>query len=63
LRLLFETGGEAIYTAEQLQRDGFNSGSVLQRALMSAVEKEILSKNRTFEFHDAMFKKWVQSLS
>jgi len=63
LRLLAETGGEGIYAAEQLQRVGFNSGSVLQRALMSLVEKEILSRNGTFEFQDAMLKKWVQSLS
>ena len=63
LRLLAETGGEGIYAAEQLQRVGFNSGSVLQRALKSLVEKEILSKNGTFEFQDAMLKKWVQSLS
>jgi hypothetical protein len=63
LRLLVETGGQGIYAAEQLQRVGFNSGSVLQRALMSLVEKEILSKNGTFQFQDAMLKKWVQSLS
>ena len=63
LRLLAETGGEGIYAAEQLQRVGFNSGSVLQRALMSLVEKEILSRNGTFGFQDAMLKKWVQSLS
>ena len=63
LRLLAETGGQGIYAAEQLQRVGFNSGSVLQRALMSLVEKEILSKNGRFEFQDAMLKKWVQRLS
>jgi hypothetical protein len=63
LRLLAETGGKSIYAAEQLQRVGFNSGSVLQRALMSLVEKEILSKNGTFKFQDAMFKKWVLSFS
>ena len=63
LRLLAETEGEGIYAAEQLQRVGFNSGSVLQRALLSLVEKEILSKNATFQFQDAMLKKWVQSLS
>jgi AAA+ ATPase superfamily predicted ATPase len=63
LRLLAETGGEGIYAAEQLQRVGFNSGSVLQRAIMSLVEKEILAKNGTFQFQDAMLKKWVESLS
>jgi hypothetical protein len=63
LRLLAETGGESIYAAEQLQRVGFNSGSVLQRALKSLVVKEILSKNGTFEFQDVMLKKWVQGLS
>ena len=63
LRLLAETGGEGIYAAEQLQRVGFNSGSVLQRALMSLVEKEILSKNGRFEFQDTMLKKLVQRLS
>jgi hypothetical protein len=63
LWLVAETGGEGIYSAEQLQRVGFNSGSVLQRALMSLVEKEILSKNGTFQFQDAMLKKWVQNLS
>ena len=63
LRLLAETEGEGIYAAEQLQRVGFNSGSVLQRALLSLVEKEILSKNATFQFKDAMLKNWVQSLS
>ena len=63
LRLLVETEGESIYAAEQLQRVGFNSGSVLQRALLSLVEKEILSKNATFQFQDAMLKIWVQSLS
>jgi AAA+ ATPase superfamily predicted ATPase len=62
LWLLIETGGEGIYAAEQLVRVGFNSGSVLQRALMSLVEKEILSKNGAFQFQDAMFKKWVQNL-
>jgi hypothetical protein len=34
LRLIAETGGESIYTAGSLQRAGFNSGSVLQRALL-----------------------------
>ena len=63
LRLLAETGGEGIYAAEQLQRVGFNSGSVLQRALMSLVEKEILAKNGRFEFQDTMLKKLVQRLS
>jgi AAA+ ATPase superfamily predicted ATPase len=63
LRLVAETGGEGIYTAEQLQRVGFNSGSVLQRALSALDEKEILSKNGTYQFQDAIFKKWVLSLS
>jgi uncharacterized protein len=63
MRLLAETGGESIYGAEQLQRVGFNSGSVLHRALKSLVEKEILSKNDTYQFQDAMLKKWIQSLS
>ncbi len=63
LRLLAETEGESIYAAEQLQRVGFNSGSVLQRALLSLVEKEILSKTATFQFQDAMLKKWVQCVS
>ena len=63
LWLLAQTAGQGIYGAEQLQRVGFNSGSVLQRALTSLAEKEILSKNGTFQFQDAMFKKWVQSLS
>lgn len=63
LWLVAETGGEGIYSAEQLQRVGFNSGSVLQRALISLVDKEILSKNGTFQFQDAMLKKWVQNLS
>ena len=55
--------GQGIYTAEQLVRVGFNSGSVLQRALTSLVEKEVLSKNDKYQFQDAMFKKWVQNLS
>ena len=63
LRLLAETRGEGIYGAEQLQRVGFNSGSVLHRALVSLIEKEILFKNDTFHFQDAMLKKWVESLS
>jgi hypothetical protein len=62
LRLLAETEGEGIYAAEQLQRVGFNSGSVLQRALAALIEKEIISKNDRFQFQDAMLKKWVQSL-
>jgi hypothetical protein len=63
LRLLAETGGESIYAAEQLQRVGFNSGSVLQRALVALIEKEIISKNDRFQFQDVMLKKWVQSIS
>jgi len=63
LRLLAETGGEGIYGAEQLQKVGFNSGSVLHTALLSLEEKEIIHKNKTFKFQDAMFKKWVQGLS
>ncbi len=60
LRLVAETGGEGIYTAGLLQRAGFNSGSVLQRALSSLMEKEILSKNGTYQFQDTMLKKWIQ---
>jgi len=63
LRLVAETGGKGIYTAEMLQRAGFNSGSVLQRALSSLMEKEILSKGETYQFQDAMLKKWIQRLS
>jgi len=63
LRLVAETGGKGIYTAEMLQRAGFNSGSVLQRALSSLMEKEILSKDGTYQFQDTMLKKWIQRLS
>lgn len=63
LRLIAETAGEGIYTAELLQQAGFNSGSVLQRALSALMEKEILSKNGTYQFQDAMLKKWIQRLS
>jgi AAA+ ATPase superfamily predicted ATPase len=63
LRLIAETGGEGIYTAERLQRAGFNSGSILQRALSALMEKEILSKNGTYQFQDAMLKKWIQRVS
>ena len=63
LRLIAETEGEGIYSAERLQQVGFNSGSVLQRALSSLMEKEILSKNGTYQFQDAMLKKWIQRLT
>jgi len=63
LRLIAETDGEGIYRAERLQQGGFNSGSVLQRALSSLKEKEILSKNGKYQFQDAMLKKWIQRLS
>jgi hypothetical protein len=63
LRLVAETGGKGIYTAEMLQRAGFNSGSVLQKALSALTEKEILSKNDKYRFLDAMLKKWIQRLS
>jgi AAA+ ATPase superfamily predicted ATPase len=59
LRLIAETGGKGIFTAELLQHAGFNSGSVLQRALSALIEKEILSKNATYQFQDAMLKKWI----
>ena len=62
LRLISDSGGKGIYTAERLQQAGFNSGSVLQRALSSLIEKEILSKNEAYQFQDAMLKKWIQSL-
>jgi hypothetical protein len=62
LRLLTETADEGIYAAEQLQKVGFNSGSVLHTALLSLQEKGIIFKNKTFKFQDAMFKKWVQGL-
>lgn len=63
LRLVAETGGRGIYTAERLQQAGFNSGSVLQRALSALMEKEILSKNGTYQFQDAMLKKRIQRIS
>ena len=63
LKLIAETGGQGIYRAEQLQRVGFNSGSVLQRALKSLVEKGILHRNSTYEFQDAVLKMWVKSHS
>ena len=63
LRLIAETDGEGIYSAERLQQGGFNSGSVLQRALSSLMEKEILSKNGIYQFQDAMLKKWILRLS
>ena len=63
LRLIAETDGEGIYSAERLQQGGFNSGSVLQRAISSLMEKEILSKNGIYQFQDAMLKKWIQRFS
>jgi len=63
LKLLVISGGKSIYAAEQLQRVGFNSGSVLRRALMSLMEKEIIYKNDRFQFQDALFKNWIQNLS
>jgi hypothetical protein len=50
LRLIAETDGEGIYSAERLQQGRFNSGSVLQRALSSLMEKEILSKMAYISF-------------
>lgn len=63
LRLIAETGGQGIYGAEQLQRVGFNSGSVLQRALQALVEKDMLHRNGTYQFQDVIFKMWVKSHS
>ena len=63
LRLVAETGGKGIYTSKLLQRAGFNSGSVLQKALSALIEKEILSKNDKYQFQDAMLKNWIQSIS
>ena len=63
LRLVAESGGKGIYTAGLLQRVGFNSGSVLQRALSALIEKEVVSKNDIYQFQDAMLKKWIQRLS
>lgn len=61
LKLIAETEGQGIYGAGQLQRVGFNSGSVLQRALKSLVEKDILHRNGTYQFQDAILKMWVKS--
>jgi hypothetical protein len=63
LRLIAETGSKGIYTAERLQQAGFNSSSVLQRALSALIEKEILSKNETYQFQDAMLKNWILRLT
>ena len=63
LRLVAETGGRRIYTAERLLEAGFNSGSVLQRALSALTEKEILSKNDTYQFQDVMLRKWIRPFS
>jgi hypothetical protein len=63
LRLVADSGGKGIYTAELLQRVGFNSASVLQRALSALIEKEILYKNDTYQFQDAMLRKWIQRFS
>ena len=63
LRLIAESGSKGIYTAELLQQAGFNSGSVLQRALSALTKKEILTKNGTYQFQDAMLEKWIQRLS
>ena len=63
LRMVAETEGEGIYTAERLLQAGFNSGSVLQSALSALMEKEILSKNNTYQFQDAMLKKWILRLA
>ena len=62
LKLLVETGSQGIYTAAQLQRVGFNTGSVLHRALQALIEKEIIYKNNSYQFQDAMFKNWLAQM-
>ena len=63
LRLIATSTGERIYTAEVLRRAGFNSGSVLQRALSALMEKDIISKNGKYQIQDVMLKKWIPGLS
>ena len=63
LRLIAATGGKRIYTVVVLQRAGFNSGSVLQRALSALVEKDIISKNGKYQIQDVMLKKWILGLA
>ncbi|NNF98694.1 MAG: ATP-binding protein [Desulfobacteraceae bacterium] len=59
LRLLSITGGQGVYNAEILHKFGFNSGSILKRALTSLISREIVTKNKVYHIHDAMLKKWV----
>jgi len=61
LRLLAKTDGEAIFYAESLQRIGFNSGSVLSRALSSLLKRDIVTKNKSYHIQDVMLKNWALS--
>jgi AAA+ ATPase superfamily predicted ATPase len=61
LRLLAKTDGEAIFYAESLQRFGFNSGSILSRALSSLLKRDIITKNKSYHIQDVMLKNWVLS--
>lgn len=60
LRLLSETAGQGIYSADALQRMGFKAGAVLKSALESLSAREIITNNGTYHIQDAMLKKWVQ---
>ena len=42
-----------------LQRFGFNTGSILSRALSSLSKRDIVTKNKVYHIQNVMLKKWI----
>lgn len=62
LKLIAKTDGESLYQSETLNSVGFKSGSLLNRAIKSLIDKEIIIKNKKYRIHDVMFKKWLATI-
>jgi hypothetical protein len=59
LKIIAITDGEAMYQADNLNKRGFKSGSLLARAIKSLLDKELIVRNGNYHIQDILFKKWV----
>ena len=60
LRLVAETGGSNIFTAEKLAPHGFRTASQLSTAIQALLNSGLIEKNDEYQIPDPFFRRWLQ---
>lgn len=63
LKLVAATGGDQLFSADNLARFQFKTASQVVAAMKVLEQRELISRNGDYRIYDPVFRKWVQRLA